>query len=272
MSTDLGKFVDVDFTVQPQYVAGYSPDDVRERSFGGAFGDSFELIPEADWRELAEAIKQENSGLSSLVTRIYNHQSEGSCVGNAGGQAHEVMQARLAGRDRVVPISAMSMYKQIGSSPSSGANVGTCVKRMHDTGFLPLDTAENKQRFKHTMSHTNFRQSWPSGWQETAAMLKGIEGYECESVNAMVTALFRNMCVIVGRAGHSILYLDPVYDGSTLFIDYVNSWGNWGFAKGNMTTGFGRDSARNYKSSASWCYAFAAPDSSKWDWLFTEAA
>lgn len=260
-------FVDVDFSTQSQYVPGYSPGDGRERVCG-SFGDSFELIPEKDWKELANLLVSEKSGLSWLVTRIYNQSNEGSCVGNAGAQAHENMQAQLAGRDRVVPISAMSMYKQIGSSPNSGANVGTCVSRMNDTGFLPLDTDANKQRFKHTMSHTGFRQSWPSGWKETAAMFAGIEGYECESVNAMVSALFRGMRVIVGRAGHSILYLEPFYDGSTLCIDYVNSWGDWGFGKGNMSTGFGRDTARLYRESADWCYAFAAPDPSKWNWLF----
>lgn len=259
-------FVDYDFTRDPRYVAGYKP-GAPDRLFA-SFGDSFDLIPEKDWRELAELLKKENAGLSSLVTRIYNQGNEGSCVGNAGAQAHEVMQAKLSGRDRVVAMSASSLYKQIGSSPNSGANVGDCIDAMRDVGILPLDTPDNKRRFAHTMPHTGFRTPFPSGWKDTAAKFAGIEGYECESVNAMVSAMLRGMCVQVGRAGHSILYLDPVYDGSTLCIDYVNSWGDWGFAKGNMDTGFGRDTARYYRESADWCYAFAAPDPSKWDWLF----
>ena len=265
----VSNFIDFDFTKDKRYVQGYSP-AYKPRICAGKFEDSFDVIPEKDWQGECERLKA-GVGLASLVTRVYNQESEGSCVGNAGGQALEVLQAKTVGRDLVVPISACSIYKQIGSSPNSGASVDDCIDRLNDTGALPLNTPENMKRFKHTMSHTGFRQAWPSGWKDTAILFSGLEGYVCRSVYEMVSALFRGMCVQVGRAGHSILYLEPVWDGG-LFIDYVNSWGQWGFGKGFFQYGFGRDSRRYYAESADWCYAFQAPDSSRWNHLYSTAA
>lgn len=261
------KFIDVDFTKCEQYSRGYDPKPRQDYGVcRGAFADSFELVPESQWREAADAQKKAGGGISRLVTRIYNQSNEGSCVGNAGCQGLEVLQARTVGKQNVVPISAMSLYKQIGSSPGSGAMVEDGVDRLYDTGVLPLDTPANKARFKHTMSHTNFRQPWPNGWKETAALFKGVEGYICRSVNEMISALLRGMPVWVGRAGHSILYLEVVFEPE-LFVDYVNSWGQWGFGKGDFEFGFGRDSRRYYADSADWCYALEAPEPSKWTWI-----
>jgi hypothetical protein len=262
-------FIDVDFPNQPQYVQGYvkKPRNVYRSASKRIFGDAFPVLNETERRDAANEMQKAGGGLSRLITRIYNQSNEGSCVGNMGGQGCEVLEAKCVGKDRVVPISAMSMYKQIGSSPNSGASVEDCIDRMADTGFLPLDTPENKARFKHTMSHTNFRQPWPSGWKDTAIIFANVEGFWCDTVAEMETALILGMPVGVGRAGHSILYLEPFYEGTTRFIDYVNSWGQWGFGKGDFSYGFGRDSSRLFNESADWCYAFQAADPSKWDWF-----
>jgi hypothetical protein len=263
MTVEESKFVDVDFTKSQFYLPGYSS-SYRPRLCAGAFGDKFDIIPESQWRDMAKAAAESGGSNSRLITRIYNQLNEGSCVGNMGGQAMEFMQAKTVGLDRVVPISAMSIYKQIGSSPNSGATVHDCIDRLNDTGCLPLDTPGNKTRFKHTMSHTGFRQAWPSGWKDTARVFSGMEGFVCRSVSEMVTALLRGFCVGVGRAGHSVLYLEVVFDGSSMFIDYVNSWGEWGFGKGLFSYGFGRDSVRLFRESADWCYAFQATNPERW--------
>ncbi len=268
----INNFVDVDFTLHPKYVAGYIAK--ARHLYGlarGRFEDSFDVIPQSQWQGLCEELKASKGGNSRLVTRIYNQGNEGSCVGNAGCQGLEVLQARAVGKRRVIPISAMSLYKQIGSSPNSGASVEDGVDRLGDTGVLPLDTPENRKLFKHVMSATGFSQRWPDGWKETAKLFAGLEGFACRSVAEMVSALFRGMVVWVGRAGHSILYCDPVWD-SQLFIDYANSWGQWGFAKGSQPYGFGRDSARYFNESADWCYAMQAPEPAKWDWILQAAA
>lgn len=261
--------IDVDFTIEPQYVQGYSP---KFRSFKKplkalAFGDSFAVMARAERVEAYEARKAANLSLASLVSRIFNQGNEGSCVGNMGGQALEVLQAAAVGMENVVGISASSIYKQIGSSPNSGSSVEDCIDRLHDTGALPRDTAENKARFKHTQPDTGFRIPFPSGWKETAIKFSGLEGIWCDHPDEMLTALSLGMPVGVGRDGHSILYIEDVYEGSDDFVDYVNSWGDWGFGKGSFSSGFGRDSRRTFLKSADWCYAFQAADPARWDWL-----
>lgn len=263
------QFIDVDFTTDPRYVPGYSPKyrQMKKRFGARNFGDSFNVLSASDRREAAEEMAKAGGGLTRLVTRIYDQSNEGSCVGNMGGQALEVLQAKTLGKSFVVPISAMSMYKQIGSSPNSGASVEDCIDRADDTGFLPLDTEANKARFPATMSHTGFRQSWPSDWKSTAKRFRGIEGIWCNSVEEMETALILGMPVGVGRAGHSILYLEPRYDGNSLQICYVNSWGDWGFGAGGFAAGFGLDSSRLFREAADYCYAFQAADTGNWDWV-----
>lgn len=262
-------FVDYDFTTDPRYVAGYAPGIPSRES--RTFADAFELIPESQWRDLCEQRKA--ASMARLVTRIFDQSNEGSCVGNAGVQAHQVLQAKTLGKSSVVQMSAMSLYKQIGSSPSSGAMVEDAIDRLSDTGILPLDTAENKGRFAHTMSHTGFRQSWPSGWKDTAKKFAGLEGFACDTVAEMVSALFRGMPIHVGRAGHSILYLDPVWLDGSIAVLYVNSWSEqWGSAAGSFAGGFGIDTARYYRESADWCYAYQAVNPVAWEWAWGGAA
>ena len=265
----MASFVDYDFTKDSRYVQGYTPGIPSGRC--AAFADSFALIPEKDWRELCEA--RTKASMAHLVTRIFNQGNEGSCVGNAGTQAHQVLQAKTLGKSAVVQMSAMSLYKQIGNSANSGAMVEDAIDRLNDTGILPLDNAANKGRFAHTMSHTGFYQPWPSGWKDTAKKFSGIEGFACDTVAEMVSALFRGMPVHVGRAGHSIVYLDPVWLDGSLAVLYVNSWGNdWGGAGGSFKGGFGVDTARYYRESADWCYAYQAANPQAWEWAFGGAA
>lgn len=268
----ISKFIDVDFARDKRYVQGYD----RKHKPGlcaGAFGDSFDVISESRWKDEAAALASEKAGLSWLIKWILNQGNEGSCVGNAGTQAHQICQARAVGLDRVVQMSAISLYKQIGGGPNTGASVDDAIDRLGDTGLLPLDTPENRARFgSAVMPATGFYSKWPSDWKSTAAKFAGLEGYACRSVAEMVSALLKGMPVHVGRAGHSIVYVEPVYVDGQLCIDYVNSWGDWGFGKGSHDSGFGRDTARYYRESADWCYAYQAVDPSKWDWLFQGAA
>lgn len=266
-------FVDVDFTKDPRYIPGYTTDDVkRYKTFAASarkYSDNFEVLSESDLKDAANDLAKAG-GNARLITRIFNQSNEGSCVGNAFTQGHQVCQARLAGKHRVIQMSAMSLYKQIGSSPNSGANIGDAMERLEDTGVLPLDTPDNKSRFKHTMSHTGFRQAWPSNWKETANLFANCEMFVAESFMEAATAMVRGRCVGVGRAGHSILYVDPVWEDGWA-IDYVNSWGDWGFGKGDFDAGFGRDTRRLFNEACDWCVVFEGPDPAKWSWLMEMA-
>lgn len=262
-------FIDVDFPNDPHYVPGYTRHgkSVYRTCAKRAFGDSFAVLNEADRRDAANEMAKAGGGLSRLIYTILNQLQEGSCVGNMGAQALMVLIAKLLGKDRAPLMSAISLYKQIGSSSNSGASVEDCIDRMSDTGLLPLDTPENRKLFKHVMPATGFRTAYPTGWKDTASIFANVEGFWCDNVAEMETALAIGMCVGVGRAGHSILYLEPIYEGLTKFFDYVNSWGQWGFGKGDFSYGFGRDSSRLFNESADWCYAFQAADPAKWDWF-----
>jgi hypothetical protein len=245
------KFIDVDFSQQPQFVRGdngHNP--LRDASRFAAFADEAETIAESQWRELADATQKAGGGASQLVTRIYNQGREGSCVANAASQGHEINQCRQFGKDRVVHLSAISLYKRIGRSASSGAMVSDGLEEMAERGILPLDTAENRERFgEHVMPATGFSERYPDGWESTAKRITAHEWVICDSVNEIISALLRQWPVMVGRSGHAICYCDPVYDGRNLLVKYANSWGNWG------ENGFGYDSLKLIKQSARWAYA-----------------
>lgn len=263
-------FVDVDFTTQPQYVQGYTVEDVKRfqdcKSSLPKYADNFEVLSDSDLKDAAAELAK-IGGNANLITRIFDQGNEGSCVGNAFTQGHQVCQARLAGKHRVIQMSAMSLYKQIGFSPNSGANIGDAMERLQDTGLLPLDTDENKRRFKHVMSHRGFRQQWPDGWKETAKLFGDCELFVAESAQEALTATARGRCVGVGRAGHSILYIDPIWDDGWAF-DYANSWTeDWGFAKAGFKGGFGRDTRRLFNEACDWCVVFEGPNPEKWSWL-----
>jgi len=70
--------------------------------------------------------------------------------------------------------------------------------------------------------------------------------------------------VVVGRAGHSILYTRPVWSKNQWWIKYVNSWGQeWGEGFDEFSGGWGFDSMRLIMESASWaftCRTILAPD------------
>lgn len=244
------RFIDVDFPVQPQFTFG----DLGPAAFGKrcqAYGDAVSVIPQSQWPELAQLAIASGGGSSQLVTRIYDQKQEGSCVANACSQAHEIVQAIQVGKENVVHLSAISLYKRIGSSPNSGAMVSDGLEEMAERGVLPLDTPENRAKFgTSVMPNTGFRTPYPANWEETAKKFRATEWFIVESLEELITALFNHHPVVVGRSGHSIAYTDPVYQDGALLVKYCNSWGT-GFGE----NGFGYDSLRLIRSSASWAFA-----------------
>lgn len=246
------KFIDVDFPSQPQFTHG----DLGIRAFDqncAAYGEAVTLIPESRWKDEAAAIQAAGGGCSQLVSRIYNQGNEGSCVANACSQALEVIQCKQLGKENVTHLSAISLYKRIGSSPNSGAMVSDGLDEMATRGILPLDTPENRAKYgAAVMPNTGFRTPYPANWEATAAKFRATEWFIIESVPELVTALLNQHPVVVGRSGHSICYCDVVYQSNSLLVKYANSWGDWG------ENGFGYDSAGMIRSSASWAFALRA--------------
>lgn len=246
--TNIDRWLDVDFTKCKEYVRGYH--ETGNLKVYGRYGDKVDLIPESQWDGEVAAIAEQKNGADALVTRILNQSSEGSCVGNAATQAHQVIQALQFGKDRVVQLSAISMYKQIGSSPNSGAMVDDAMKKGCDVGWVPLDNDANKARFgSMVMPPTGFYSKYPDGWQATAKQFRYQEVDVIESIAEMMTALIRRQPVVVGRQGHSICYCTPMKKNGSWVVKYANSWGEWGDA------GFGYDTLSQMKMSAGWAYS-----------------
>lgn len=241
-------FLDVDFTKCPEYTFG---------DLGGQFcsempcyEDTQPLVPESKWQEYCEKLEATGGGLDSLVTRIYNQGREGSCVANATSQAHEIKQAEMLGKDKVTHLSAISLYKRIGSGPNSGAMVSDGLDEGTKRGILPLDNAENRAKWGNiVMPNTGFYERYPTGWESVAKFFRFDERFIIRSTEGLISALLSGHPVVVGRAGHSICYCRPIYKDGRLVVKYANSWGDWG------DNGYGYDSMSMIRSSASWAFA-----------------
>jgi hypothetical protein len=250
------KFLDVDFTKDPRFTLGdLTP---AGETFAGVreYGDTFATIPESEWPGLIEKQEAEGGGAERLVTMIFNQGNEGSCVANACAQAHQIVQARQWGKENVVQLSAMSLYKRIGRSAQSGAMVSDGMEELETRGILPLDSAENRARFSHVHTARGFNAPLPGGWPETGQRFLLIERHVIRNTAQMGTALLNQHPVVVGRKGHSICYVALKMKGSSFIVPYPNSWNyDWGIPMGDMDGGFGVDSWGNVQASSGWAFA-----------------
>lgn len=245
---NIDDFLDVDFEKDPKYVFGNL--GMGFLGEAGVYEDVFGALSDAEIDEVIEKMEAEGGGADRLVTRIYNQKSEGSCVANACSQALEIIQALQFGKENVVHLSAISLYKRIGRSPSSGAMVSDGLKEITSRGVLPLDDEKNRARFgDHCMPNTGFRTPMPSGWESTAKNFSAVESYVVRSVSGLLTALCNQHPVVVGRQGHSICYCRPMRRSGRRVVKYANSWGNWG------DNGYGYDSESQIRQSANWAFA-----------------
>lgn len=242
------EFLDYYFPDDPRFVFG----DLGGQLFGDSplYEDLFGEMSDSEIDACIERMDAEGGGADELVTRIFNQGQEGSCVANACSQAHQIVQALQFGKANVVQLSAISLYKRIGRSPSSGAMVSDGIEEMDTRGILPLDNEANRARFGTiVMPNTGFRTPYPPGWEAVAKYFAGAKWYPTRSVNGIFTALCRQKPVVVGREGHSIVYARPTRLGSNRNrkAKYPNSWSpDWG------DEGFGYDTENQIRKSASW--------------------
>lgn len=258
------RFVDVDLAAiakQRGIAPGYKPTGKRFGDFPSklrGYGDVYPVMPAAQREAEIERLDHEG-GIEFLIRWILDQGQEGSCVGNAGTQGLQVLLAKQFGIDRAIQLSAISLYKQIGSGPMSGADVEDGVNHARDVGILPLDTPENRQRFgDKVMPPTGFYNRYPSGWESQAKQFRFRETLLIRNVDELETAGVNGHPVWVGRAGHSILYCRPTRKSGKGYL-YANSWSlGWGFAAGTMTGGFGIDSVGLMSSAADYCFALCS--------------
>ena len=248
------QFIDVPFDRQPEYTFGD-----KGAPCWSTLTDYESSVPVLTTKQINEAIERmedEGTGAEWLVSRIYDQKNEGSCVANACAQANEVTQAKQFGLDNVIHLSAMSLYKRIGRSASSGAVVSDGLEEMQSRGILPLDNPENRTRFgSAVMENTGFRNPFPADWEQTAMLLILAEYHTVKTPEGLMTALCNRDPCIIGREGHSICYVKPLIVSGRWGVGYANSWSkNWGLGMGSHSGGFGIDTLSQLKKSAK--YAF----------------
>lgn len=247
------RYEDVNFEDELGYGKGSLDVPYFEELLMGSYEDQSAVLSDQELREAADQ-QEEHGGMEELVTRVFNQRQEGSCVGNASCAGNQIIQAKQFGTDRVVQLSAISLYKQIGRSPGSGATVSSGLRAMQSVGVLPLDTAENRQEYgDHVMPNTGFHRPFPDDWKETAAKFKTVEAHVIQTMQGLFSALARQEPVIVGREGHSICYVRLLWDNGWKVV-YVNSWGNWGFGYGKFDSGFGIDTRSKIQKSSRWAF------------------
>jgi hypothetical protein len=188
------------------------------------FEDNFDLIPESEWDDLIE----KSPDLLDYSPYQHDQDGEGSCASNSAGGCYETMFVQQFGYGKFVPVSPVSLYKRVGSSPNSGSSLDSNLRELRDHGILPLDTPENKARFDHTFPHNGFYEKLPDGWEETGELLRMREWWDVATVEGAITACFKGFPGCYARDGHAIKIVALVKKDGKRFIKYHNSWGDWG--------------------------------------------
>jgi len=246
------RFVNVDFTKDPNYSAGFN--GFGDTSNCLSFGDTgIDILPKDRWQEIADRLQSMRASLSYLIKKPKNQKNEGSCVGNGWAQGFQIKLFQQFGI--WIELSAISLYNRIGSSPNSGAMVVDGLRELQSRGIVPEDNEENRAKYAVVMPPTGFSRQMPKGWEEPASRFKVLEAFTCRGVAEVVTCLLNGLPVIVGRDGHCIVYTAVVFKNGRLYIEYCNSWGEWGQAAGNLPYGFGYDTGSTIERAAGEAFA-----------------
>jgi len=241
------KFIDFDFENVPLDQRGLlveTEDQIMEASQeSGVMLASFEdtypqlMVPRGERKERA---LRNRDKWRSTVARIYSQGRTSACVGFGSAQALETTRTRRYGVANHVPLSGMSVYKEIGRTLMSGAYISDGMKQIVSTGALPLDTPENRGKFNLVWGLQDWSSRFPSGWEKNANPFRVAKWATARGSDEIESALINGFTGIVGRSRHCVPYVYLDYDGNSPYASYANSWGNWG------DKGFGYDSKRVY--------------------------
>lgn len=234
--------------------------DIPDLPFGSS---GIPLVDEDEWRDRAEA----STHLRELVQKVKNQKSEPSCASNSAAQNLELVTVIQLGQQHWIELSAISLYKRVGSRRSGSYLSDNLRELTTGEGILPVNKPETKAFLEdkgfpphHVFPETGYNVPFPQDWQQTAAQFRIFpdEVYRISNMQEFASCIFAGHPVSYGRAGHAITGVDVVYEDGKFYICYVNSWGNWG------DNGFGYDSfryvERNGGDYGAWCCRAARLD------------
>jgi hypothetical protein len=204
------------------------------------FEERFAEIPQERWDELIEKRKAEGTSQRSLVVAICDQNGEPSCTSNATCQSHQIRQAAQFGKDRVIRLSPISVYRHVGSR-NSGSSVDGNADFLKNSGALPLDNEDNRSRGINGLHpHNGYGVREPSDADEARKYFRATELIIGRTFTQFVSMLLMGMGVVYGRQGHAICSVDVQEDSRGRRVyPYANSWheswGDGGFAVEPLT-------------------------------------
>lgn len=135
--------------------------------------------------------------------------------------------------------SPLSVYAEANPGQWGGANIRTVLGINMRRGYLPDKTQPKDYGFKHYLQGTAGRgnnnnssgpfvrtSQFPSGWQETAKLMRAKEVIIPGSWEEAVCCVLNGRCVCVGRNGHAIPWAFGKFDsrGNLAALGYVDSY------------------------------------------------
>lgn len=218
---------------------GCRPRDDKLGAEFPVYEETMEVISRDQWQDLNE----DNTSLELLVRKIKNQGREGTCASNATGQGQEITWNKTFGLAYWMEFSPISVYRWIANGPNTGSTIGANLRQLRNTGMLPVDNEANRKILElaganpeHVLDAVGYYQRFPEGWTETASLFRCDEYFDIGTFDGLISALFYDLPVVYGRAGHAICGVKPHYYNGVWYIKYANSWGDWG------DEGYGYDS------------------------------
>ncbi len=192
-------------------------------TFPIVFSDVHKSIPESDWGDLIGTIT-----VRPQVKQVKNQNGEGSCSSNAAASCLEIVR-QVAGLP-FIELSAMSIYKRVGSSAMGGSGIDENLLAISRDGVLPVTGTEG---FEHTHPRIGFSKPLPPGWKKTGALFRLVEWMDVPDFKSFVTALFKGFAIGYGvrwgRRGHAITGVQVIRPNRNFEIEFLNSWkASWG--------------------------------------------
>lgn len=256
------RWLDVDFRVEAKLADRRLGMTERPPAKFGAtlFRDKFTVIPKSEWRGLVEKKNALKTNLRNLVVAICDQNGEPSCTSNSTVQNHQIRQAVQFGKDRVIRLSPISIYRHVGSR-NSGSSVDDNLYYLRDNGALPLDCTENASRgIQGLHPHNGYGVKEPSNQVELRRFFRCDEWVLAQTYDEFVSMILMGYAMSYGRQGHCICSTDVDYDSrDNLVHPYANSWSDeWG------DEGFGVDSASQIRMGADWAFGCASVSAHPW--------
>lgn len=178
---------------------------------------------------------------------ILDQNGIGSCVGN--GATNSLRKKRVLMGLPDVKLSPGCTYAQINGGSDNGAVISDALDALSQVGTVPYSVIGETPFYTHQL---------PSGWEQTAARFKIVEGYHATTYAEVLSAIVNDdvpffgimvgntwenfdrygVCGHDGGPGNHCVHADGVVllPDNRLVLDGVNSWGySWGpFSNGRM--------------------------------------